>query len=84
MPLRKGQKIWTVIIEDGILKAYTKDMTEIKLTRSERNVLSKYKEPDYFENINKEFSHNEPLHTDFSIMKNGVLVFEDGKPCKKK
>lgn len=75
MALKKGQKIWAVYIDRGIVTAYTKDMTQIPLTRSERKVLSNYKNEKYIENICKEFCHKEPLHEEFSIMKDGTLVF---------
>ncbi|MBR5296332.1 MAG: hypothetical protein IKU29_00475 [Parabacteroides sp.] len=75
MALKKGQKIWAVYIDRGIVTAYTKDMTQIPLTRSERKVLSSYKNENYIENICKEFCHKEPLHEEFSIMKDGTLVF---------
>lgn len=75
MALKKGKKIWSVLIENGIVKAYTKDSVSIPLTRSQRNALSDYKNPDYIKNICKEFQHNEPLHREFSVMKDGVLVY---------
>lgn len=75
MALKKGQKIWSVIIDNGKVTAYTKDATEIKLSRSQRNALADYKNPKYLENIQKEFCHKEPLHEEFSVMKDGVLKY---------
>ena len=75
MALKKGKKIWIVYIDKGIVTAFTKDMTQIKLTRSQRNALAGYKHSDYVENICREFQHNEPLDKEFSVMKDGELVY---------
>jgi hypothetical protein len=75
MALKKGQKIWVVYIDKGIVTAFTKDMTAIQLTRSQRNALTGYNKSNYIETICKEFCHKEPLHREFSIMKDGTLVF---------
>ena len=82
MSLKKGKKIWAVYIDNGIVSAFTKDMTQIPLTRNQRNVLSGYRHPNYIEKICKEFQHNEPLHRDFSVMKDGVLVYSLDKNLK--
>lgn len=75
MALRKGNKLWSVYIDRGIVSAFTKDGNPIPLTRSQRNALTGYNRPDYIETICKEFSHKEPFDKGFSIMKDGVLVF---------
>ena len=75
MALKKGKKIWCVYIDRGIITAFTKDMEQISLTRSQRNTLREYKSPNYIEKIVKEFQNNEPLHKEFSVMKDGVLVY---------
>jgi hypothetical protein len=75
MALKKGKKIWCVYIDRGIVTAFTKDMTQIPLTRSQRNALSDYKNKDYIENVCKEFCHKEALHEEFSVMKDGMLVY---------
>lgn len=75
MALKKGKKIWVVYIDKSIVTAFTKDMTPIPLTRSQRNALADYKSEHYIENICKEFSHKEPLDREFSVMKDGVLVY---------
>jgi hypothetical protein len=75
MALKKGKKIWAVYIDKSIVTAFTKDMTPIPLTRSQRNALTGYNKSNYIETICKEFSHKEPLHREFSIMKDGVLVY---------
>lgn len=76
MALKKGKKIWSVTIDKGIVKAYTRGADEIPLTRSQRKVLSDYKNPNYIENICREFSHKEPIDGDFSVMKDGTIVFQ--------
>lgn len=76
MALKKGKKIWSVTIEKGIVKAYTRGADEIPLTRSQRKVLSDYKNHNYIENICREFSHKEPVDRDFSVMKDGTIVFQ--------
>lgn len=75
MALKKGKKIWAVYIDRGIVTAFTKDMEPIQLNRSERNALSNYKNKDYIENVCKVFCHKEPFHAEFSVMKDGTLVY---------
>jgi hypothetical protein len=75
MALRKGNKLWSVYIDRGIVTAFTKDGKHIPLTRSQRNALTGYNKSNYIETICKEFCHKEPLHREFSIMKDGTLVF---------
>lgn len=73
--MKKGTKIKTVYVDRGIIKAYTSDMTEIPINRSQRKALSDYNNPRYIENLSKEFSRKELLDEDFSIIKDGVLVY---------
>lgn len=73
--MKKGKKIKTVYVDRGIIKAYTSDMTEIPINRSQRKALSDYTNPRYIENLCKEFSRKELLDEDFSIIKDGVLVY---------
>lgn len=75
MPLKKGQKICFVYIDRGRVTAFTKDMESINLTRTQRNVLENYRDKNYIENIIKVFSNQESLHEEFSVTKNGSLVF---------
>lgn len=75
MALKKGKKIWVVYIDKSIVTAFTKDMTPIPLSRRQRNALSGYTSEHYIEKICQEFSHKEPLHREFSVMKDGVLVY---------
>lgn len=76
MALKKGQKIWSVHIENGIVSAITKDAESISLTRNQRKVLTMYKKPSYIDLVCKEFSHNDPLAPDFSVIVDGELVYE--------
>lgn len=76
MALKKGQKIWSIYIDHGKVTAFTKDMEPISITRSQRNALADFKNPKYLEIIQKEFSHKEPLHEEFSVMKDGILVYQ--------
>lgn len=82
MALKKGQKIWVVYIDRGIVSAFTEDNKTISLTRSQRNALTDYKKSDYIERICKEFCHKEPLHREFSVMKDGILVYSLDKNLK--
>lgn len=73
---KKGQKIWSLYIDRGIVNAFTKDNKSVSLTRSQRQVLSNYTNKNYIENVCKAFSNKECLHEEFSIMKDGVLVYK--------
>lgn len=82
MALKKGQKIWAVYIDRGIVSAFTEDNKPIPLSRGQRNALTDYKRSDYIERICKEFCHKEPLHREFSVMKDGILVYSLDKNLK--
>ena len=75
MALKKGKKIWVVYIEKGIVTAFTKDMEPITINRSQRNALADYKNKDYIENVCRMLSHKDPFHVEFSVMKDGDLVY---------
>lgn len=82
MALKKGQKIWAVYIDRGIVSAFTEDNKSIPLSRGQRNALTDYKKSNYIERICKEFCHKEPLHREFSVMKDGILVYSLDKNLK--
>ena len=74
--MKKGIKIYNVnIAEDGTITAMDASCNTIALTRTQRNILSNYKKPDYIESIKKEFNNPNIFHDDFSVMKKGKIVF---------
>lgn len=76
MKLKKGMKISKLDIVKGIVTATTKDGIEITLTSSDRRVLTSYKNnTQYVENIQKHFGNKEILENEFSVYKDGKLVF---------
>lgn len=75
MALKKGQKIWRVFIEDGNVTAFSKDKSQIKLTRTQRTLLSSYKSKTYLEDIFKEFGNREALDDAFEVIKDQKLVY---------
>jgi hypothetical protein len=76
--MKKGSKIKTVeISNNGYLSAKDESDSEIKLSRSERNALSDYKNrKHYVENIIKAFGGNQDvLSSEFTVYKDGVIKF---------
>lgn len=74
--MKKGVKIYNVnIAEDGKITAMDSSCDTIALTRTQRKILSNYKNPNYIDSIKKEFNNPNVLHDDFSVMKNGKIVF---------
>lgn len=74
--MRKGVKIKIVKIESGFVSGYTDAGEMIKLTRSQRNVLSRYKSQTYIEDIHKAFGVlNGLLENDFTVIKDGEVVY---------
>jgi hypothetical protein len=73
--MKKGVKIYAVHIEDGKVTAMDADCNSIKLTRTQRNILQAYKKPGYIENIIKEFNNPGIIHNDFTVVKQGKIVY---------
>lgn len=73
--MKKGKQIAVVEISDGMVTAKTTDGSIVKLSRNERNVLSRYKEPNYVEIIKKTFGNPNILSDDFTVIKNGEVKF---------
>ena len=49
--------------------------SNIKLSRTERNILADYKNPNYVEDIIKVFGNSDVLADGFTFVKNGVIKF---------
>lgn len=73
--MRKGTQILRVEINDGIVVAYDETESTIKLTRSQRQTLTNYKDQNYISNIQKEWHNKNVVHPDFSVIKNGKVVY---------
>ena len=74
MHLHKGLKLKKVVINNGRIKAYADDDTEIKITRAERHTLSNYHSNTYFDQIRKMFSHPDCIHSNFELIVDGEKV----------
>jgi hypothetical protein len=74
MHLHKGLKLKKVVINNGRIKAYADDGTEIKITRAERHTLSNYNSSTYFDQIRKMFSHPDCIHSDFELIVDGNKI----------
>lgn len=73
--MKKGEKLLTVEITEGRICAKNTDGSYVKLSRTERNVLSNYKKPDYIANIKKIFGNPEIIADGFTVVKNGITKF---------
>ena len=52
------------------------DQTPLKVTRTQRNLLTDVKNPNYIEDIQKEFGNSKILHNNYSVVKDGKTVYE--------
>lgn len=64
-----------VTIENGIINAYDQNENRIKLTRSQRNAITKYQAPNFEELVQKEWQNKNVIHDKFTITKDGELVY---------
>jgi hypothetical protein len=75
MKIKKGKQIKKVIINKDIVTALDSDNNEIGLTRSQRKTLIRYKQKEYIQDIQKEWQNSHVIHTDFTVIKNGEVVY---------
>lgn len=73
--MKKGNKLAKVEITNGFVVVTKVDGSVAKLSRSERNALSNYKDRDYVNTIKKVFGNPEILEDGFTVVKNGVTKF---------
>ena len=62
-------------IANKIVSATDEDGKTVKLSRTERQLLTGYKTPGYLETNKKGFGNPEIVSPDFKVYKNGVLKF---------
>lgn len=62
-------------ISNKIVTATAEDGKPVKLSRTERQLLADYKNPDYLETIKKGFCNPNIVSPDFKVYKNGTLKF---------
>lgn len=72
--MKKGQKICSVTITKGIVVAKDAEGNDIKLTRTQRNLLSSVKSKTYIADIEKEWFKG-VLDNNFTIMKDGKAIY---------
>lgn len=74
--MKKGVQIYNVDIADrGTVTAMDVSCNTIALTRTQRNVLSNYKNTDYVTTVQKTFNNKNIFHKDFTVTKNGKIVY---------
>lgn len=73
--MKKGQQIKKVIVDGQLITAIDQDGKEIKLTRSQRDILSRYKSEEYISNIKREWHNDHVIHPEFIVEKNGKIVY---------
>lgn len=83
--MKKGKQLKKVIINNGFCQAYDNEDSEIKLSRSERNSLTRLPQKgrgytnrinEYVDNIIKTFGGNpEVLSSEFTVVKDGDIKF---------
>lgn len=62
-------------ISNKMITATDEDGNTVKLSRTERQILTGYKNPDYLETIKKGFGNPNIVSPDFKVYKNGTLKF---------
>lgn len=73
--MKKGKQIMKVTIDNNLVKAFDNEMHPISLTRSQRTLLTHYKSSRYIEDISKEWHNNHVIHANFTVVKDGVVVY---------
>ena len=73
--MKKGIQIMKVIIDNNLIKAFDDKMRPIPLTRTQRQLLTQYRQSGYIESISKEWHNNNVIHDDFTVEKDGVVVY---------
>lgn len=73
--MKKGKQIYLVDITNGIVTVYDSDKTVIPITRSQRQVLTRYKQKNYIRDLTKEWHNDHVIHRDFSVVVDGKVVF---------
>ncbi len=73
--MKKGEKLICVETSNGRVSVRSTEGSNVKLSRSERNVLSDYKNPNYVSDIIKTFGNPDILADGFTVIKNGVTKF---------
>lgn len=73
---KKGIMISWVTINGKTIEACQDDGSTIKLTRAQRDLLAKYKMPNYIAEIKKAFSNDHIVANDFVVSKDGEIVFD--------
>jgi hypothetical protein len=64
-----------ITIDNGIINAYDQNGNRIKLSRSQRNAVTKYNVPNFEELVQKEWQNKNVIHDEFTITKDGELVY---------
>ena len=73
--MKKGEQIVRVETNNGRMTVTGTNGSNIKLSRTERNILADYKNPNYVEDIIKVFGNSDVLADGFTFVKNGVIKF---------
>lgn len=71
---KKGMQIKEVRITNKIVEVICCDDSCMKVTRAQRNVLTNYKQTNYFDAIRKAFSNDHIVANDFKVIKDGDVV----------
>lgn len=74
--IKKGIQIYMVIMNGKHVDVLDVGQTPLKVTRTQRNLLTDVKNPNYIEDIQKEFGNSKILHNNYSVVKDGKTVYE--------
>lgn len=73
--MRKGVQIAWIRLDGKHVDVMARDGSLIKVTRAQRELLRKYKNPTYLEDIRKAFSNDDIVAKDYIVLKEGEQVF---------
>lgn len=73
--IKKGECIELVCIDHDNVIAISKNNDSVKLTRTQRKLFTTYNNPEFLDKIYKEFSRPTILADNFTITKNGKVVY---------
>lgn len=78
--MKKGIKIQETKIEKGVVTVVDTEGGLVKVSRTQRNLLTAYKKnPDYVVDIITAFGRENVLADDYRVKKDGAIVFQLGR-----
>ena len=72
--IHKGIRISSIKIEKGIVRIFSEEGDELKVTRAQRNEIADHQSPDFISRVSKAFNNDKILADKFTYEVNGKTV----------